>query len=309
MKNILVTGGLGFIGYNFVKYLLANNLCQKIINVDKIDYCSNKPDIEDKRYKFIHTDISKSIYEIKNYLEDYEIDTIFHFAAETHVDNSYRNPEIFINTNITGTYYLLEATRLYGKIKTFFHISTDEVYGDHKLFSEFDALEPTNPYSASKAGAEMFVKAYYHSYNIPYKMIRMNNIFGPNQYSDKLIPKTIKLFKSGQKMTIHGKGEIYRNFLHVNDAIRGILIIYEKGEYGNTYNIGSKNKVKIIDLIKKIYELIHGSIENFDHNIIYIDDRPHNDAAYDLDFNKIIELGWKEKEDFQQKLEELINNF
>jgi dTDP-glucose 4,6-dehydratase len=307
MKNILVTGGLGFIGFNFIQYILNNNCCKLVINVDKIDYCSNNNTIIDQRYKFIHSDISKSIYEIRNYLELYQIDTIFHFGAETHVDNSYKNPEIFIDTNIRGTYYMLEATRLYGKLELFFHISTDEVYGDHKLFCEEDALEPTNPYSATKAGAEMFVKAYYHSYKLPYKMIRMNNIYGAHQYIDKLIPKTIHTFKSGKKMTIHGTGEIYRNFLHVKDAIRGILLIYYKGTPNNIYNIGSKNKVKIIDLIKTIYSKINGNDTNFLDNIIFVKDRPHNDEAYDMEYNKITELGWIEMEDFNKKLDELVN--
>lgn len=307
MKNILVTGGLGFIASNFIKYVLDNNICDKLVNIDKIDYCSNKLIIEDKRYVFIQSDISKSIHEIRNTLNQHQIDTIFHFAAETHVDNSYKNPEVFINTNVLGTYYMLEATRQYAKIETFFHISTDEVYGDHKLFSEEDALEPTNPYSASKASAEMFVKSYHYSYGIQYKMIRMNNIYGMGQYKDKLIPKTINTFKNNGIMPIHGKGEIYRNFLHVDDSVRGILTIYNKGKYNNIYNIGSKNKIKIIDLVKTIYTIIHGD-SNIENHIVFVKDRPHNDQSYDLEYNKIQELGWSEIENFRDRLIELVNN-
>jgi len=293
MKNIIVTGGLGFIGSNFINYISKiYPTIEKIINLDKIDYCSSHDNIlTDQNYKFIEFDISKQ--DILNILFENNIDTIFHFAAETHVDKSYENPIPFINTNIIGTFLLLEAVRKYNKLDIFFHISTDEVYGDRKTFFENDYLEPTNPYSASKASAEMFINCYSHSYGIRYKMIRMNNVYGPNQYIDKLIPKTIFNFLNGKKMSVHGQGLVNRTFIYIEDAIRAILTIYEKGSVNEVYNIGSINKITVIDMITKIFKILNIQ-DNIDNYLIYTKDRPYNDLNYDINCDKLINIGWYE---------------
>jgi len=301
-KRILVTGGCGFIASNFINYIKSKNPEIFIVTIDKLDYCSNKNDINYD--KLIIGNISNKDL-ILTILNEYEIDTIINFAAQTHIDNSFVNPLEFTNDNIVGTHVLIEATRLYGKIKKFIHISTDEVYGDvnmeHLGCYETDVLNPTNPYSATKAGAEHIIRAYYYSYKLPILIIRCNNVYGIRQYKEKLIPKFINLLLENKKCTIQGQGITRRNFIHIEDVCRAIIVVLTKGELNNVYNIGCKNEFSVIDIAKKLIEYLKPN-EEFNNWIEYIEDRHYNDFRYSINTNKLTNLGWKEEIDFDEGL-------
>lgn len=307
MKNVLVTGGLGFIGSNFINHIYHKYpSIEKVVNIDKVDYCSDHRNITiTDKYEFIQFDIRYD--DILEILEQYQIDVIFHFAAETHVDNSFKNSSLFLETNVMGTHHILQSIVRYGKLKMFFHVSTDEVYGDRKTFTEEDYLEPTNPYAASKASAEMFVRSYSHSYGLQYRMIRMNNVYGPNQYRDKLIPRAIEYFLSNKKMTIQGSGNVFRTFIHVQDAINAICKIYDDGEKNKTYNIGSNNRYSILDVVKKIHTLLFNNERTFEDDIEFVEDRPYNDSCYDVDCTILQNMGWKESIMFDEGIQETID--
>jgi UDP-glucose 4,6-dehydratase len=302
-KNILVTGGCGFIGSNFINRMLSLNQDIKIVCIDKIDYCSN-PDylISDSRLEVVRCDINESS-EVMKLLVKNSIDTIVHFASQTHVDNSFGNSIQFTIDNILGTHSLLECCKMYGKIIKFIHMSTDEVYGEvdinHSGCTEKSLLNPTNPYAATKAGAEFLVRSYFHSYKLPIVIVRCNNVYGPNQYHEKLIPKFIHLLLHGEKCTIQGSGVSRRNFIHVNDVTDAMMIIMEKGELNNIYNIGTYNEYSVMDILQILVEKICVD-KNYENHIEYIEDRPFNDFRYAIDSSNIRNLGWKESIDFQE---------
>lgn len=305
--NILVTGGCGFIGSNFINYILAKYKNYNIINIDNLYYCANENNIdkklqESKNYKFIKANIN-DLSLIKYLLENEKITHIIHFAAQSHVDNSFENSLQYTEDNVKGTHTLLEAVRQTNKDIIFLHFSTDEVYGESDLNEdpkhEMSILCPTNPYAASKAAAEMFVNSYIHSYGLKCIITRGNNVFGPNQYPEKLIPKFIKLLKEGKKLTIHGNGSSLRTFLHVNDVCNAVDIILHKGKIGEIYNIGSEveNELSVLDVAKILVKSIKND-ENYKEYLTYVEDRPFNDKRYFITNQKLKDLGWKQEINF-----------
>ncbi len=308
-RNILVTGACGFIGSNFVNRLTNVNKSTRIVCVDKIDYCSNPDHLEtNNRIILVKCDINN--YEIMlNVLEEYSIDAVVHFASQTHVDNSFGNSLQFTIDNILGTHTLLECCKTYGKIKRFIHMSTDEVYGEveitHSGCTEKSLLNPTNPYAATKAGAEFLVRSYYHSYKFPSVIVRCNNVYGPNQYYEKLIPKFVYLLLTGQKCTVQGTGQTRRNFIHVDDVSDAILTILASGELNNIYNIGTTNEYSVMDILKLLVDKICVD-KDYTNHIEYIEDRPFNDFRYAIDSSNIRKLGWTEKVDFQDGIDQTL---
>ena len=312
--NILVTGGCGFIASNFINYyyyLYPNSI---IVNVDAMYYCAdinniNKDIRDSNRYHFAKGNINQKDY-MKFVLEKYNIDTIIHFAAQSHVQNSFDDSLQFTMDNILGTHNLLEAAREYGgfsgidkngnnKLLRFIHVSTDEVYGesmldrDEQMKCEESILCPTNPYAATKAGAELLAQSYRHSYNMPIIITRGNNVYGPNQYPEKLIPRFIKLLKEDKKVTIQGTGNTVRAFLHSYDTARAFECIINKGVIGEIYNIGCDigMEYSVIDIAKILIKLIKDT-DDYDKWITYIEDRPYNDARYYISNEKVKNLGW-----------------
>lgn len=311
LKSVLVTGGCGFIGSNVINYLVDKYPNIFFVNIDKLDYCSSKQNISvssNVNYKFIKGNIKNQDL-ILFVLQEYSVDAIMHFAAQTHVDNSFDCAEQFIHDNIIGTYSLLNAAKKYGKIKRFVHVSTDEVYGESELNSEkkpeHAMLDPTNPYSASKASAEYYVKAFYKCYKLPTVITRGNNVFGPRQYPEKLIPKFINFLKNGKKCTIHGTGENRRNFIYIDDVCTAFESILFNGKIGHVYNIGTENEYSVKEITTMLVKLIKGD-DNINNHIEYVEDRPWNDLRYVIDSSKIQSIGWTEQCDFQKSLKTTV---
>jgi dTDP-glucose 4,6-dehydratase len=314
--NLLVTGGCGFIGSNFINYYFHKNPNVNIINIDAMYYCANENNIlkeirESTRYTLVKGNLC-SYDLIKYILETYNITTVIHFAAQSHVQNSFEDALQYTQDNILGTHTLLEACRKYKKITKFIHVSTDEVYGESLVNdtemkkTESTILCPTNPYAATKAGAEMLVISYYHSFKMPIIITRGNNVYGPNQYPEKLIPRFIKQLKENEKVTIQGSGSNLRSFLHVLDVARAFECILNNGVIGETYNIGADENVEysVMQIAHKLIKLIKNS-ENFNEWITYIEDRPFNDIRYYISNDKLKSLGWTINVDFEEGLREL----
>lgn len=298
-KTILLTGGAGFIGSHVLIHLVKKYPQYRVVNFDKLDYCSslkNLAEIEDyPNYSFIKGSITSP--DLVNYVMAEEgIDTVMHFAAQTHVDNSFGNSFLFTENNILGTHVLLEAAKM-NSVKLFLHVSTDEVYGegneedDHH---EMTRLEPTNPYAATKAGAEYLVKAYHRSFNLPTIITRGNNVFGPHQFPEKIIPKFTNQLMRGLPLTLHGDGLNKRNFLFVEDVARAFDVVLHKGTIGMTYNIGGGDEVSNITVARKLLSLFEMEDQE-DTMITYVRDRPFNDLRYPLNSAKLRELGWSEE--------------
>jgi dTDP-glucose 4,6-dehydratase len=310
--NILVTGGCGFIGSNFINYILKKDVTVNIFNIDCLNYCANESNvISSPRYKFIKGNItSKDL--VLHILNEYAIDAIIHFAAQSHVDNSFDNSLQYTTDNVMGTHVLLQASKEYGKIKKFLHFSTDEVYGEvdleHPGCHEKSLLNLTNPYAATKAAAEFLVRSYYHSFKLPIVIVRCNNVYGPNQYPEKLIPKFIKLLKEGKKLTVHGKGDTRRNFIWAEDVASATELIFNKGELNETYNIGTTQEYSVIDVATILVEGMTND-KIIDNHVVFVEDRPFNDYRYSVDTTLLKSLGWEEKyTNFIKNLEVLINN-
>jgi dTDP-glucose 4,6-dehydratase len=303
-KNILVTGGCGFIGSNFINSLDPD---VNVFCIDKIDYVSREEYIQHKNCKIYIGNICDDKL-VSYILNKHNIDVIIHFAAQSHVDNSFKNSLTFTQDNIFGTHTLLECSRLYGKLKRFIHISTDEVYGEVDLNTtccEKSLLNPTNPYAATKAGAEFLVRSYLMSYNLPIIITRGNNVYGKHQYPEKLISRFIFLLLNNKKCTIQGKGVSLRNFIHVDDVCNAVKTIMYKGEIGHTYNIGSNNEYSVLDIAKLLIDKLKPN-EPIEDWIEYIPDRNFNDFRYSIDYTKLKELGWSENKDFMSSIDELI---
>lgn len=326
MKNILVTGGCGFIGSNFINEHFTKDSCDNhIVNIDAMYYCADENNIKERiRNSENYTLVKGNICDydlLKHLLQTYHINIVIHFAAQSHVQDSFTDSGKYVQDNIVGTHTLLEACRQYGKIDKFIHISTDEVYGE-SLFSETQQKDersilcPTNPYAATKASAELIASSYYHSFKMPIVITRGNNVYGPNQYPEKLIPRFIKLLKEGKKVTIQGDGTNVRGFLHVYDVAAAIESILEKGEIGEIYNIGSdeKDEFTVMEIAKGLIMLIH-KLEHvkddseFDYFIEYIEDRPFNDKRYFISNEKLKNLGWKVTIPFLNGIKDLIENY
>ena len=304
MNKILITGAAGFIGSHVSEKIFKEFKKSKLILFDKVTYSANKKYlknlIKEKRVNFIKNDILNFFF-LKKILNN--VDLVIHIAAESHVDNSFGDSFLFTKTNTLGTHSLLEACR-FNNVKKIIHISTDEVYGESsKVFlNEKSNLRPTNPYSASKAAADMFVEAYRKSYDMDITIVRSNNIYGIRQYPEKLISKTIFNFLKKKKMTIHGNGLTSRYFLSVDDFSKGLIKIIKKGKKNSIYNIGGKTCYKTTYIIRKIASILN---VNYHKNIVYVNDRPFNDKVYKIDIKKISKLKWKPLNELSKDLPEI----
>ena len=320
MKNLLVTGGCGFIGSNYINYIFEKYNDFNIINIDAMYYCASENNIDcnvrnSERYTLIKGNLC-SYDLVYHVIVSYKIDYVIHFAAQSHVQNSFEDALQYTKDNVFGTHNLLEAARKYGKVKKFIHVSTDEVYGESMIEhhetkkTEESILCPTNPYAATKASAELIAQSYYYSFNMPIIITRGNNVYGPNQYPEKIIPRFIKLLNENNKVTIQGDGSNVRAFIHVYDVVKAFDIILEKGVIGEIYNIGSDDNeeytVKYVAemLIKKIKKT-----DNYDDYIEYITDRPFNDKRYYISNQKIKNLGWDITENFDEGINKLIETY
>ncbi|MDA0758358.1 MAG: dTDP-glucose 4,6-dehydratase [Bacteroidetes bacterium] len=322
MKNILITGGAGFIGSHLVKFFVENYPKYTIINLDSLTYAGNLDnlkEIENKsNYKFIREDIC-NLTAIKEILEKEKINSIIHLAAESHVDRSITDPFSFAKTNVLGTLSLLEAAKNYWnsdfKNKLFYHVSTDEVYGSlgsEGLFTEKTAYDPHSPYSASKASSDHFVRAFHDTYNLPIVISNCSNNYGPNQYPEKLIPLFINNIINNIPIPIYGNGENIRDWLYVEDHVSAIDLIFHNSKIGKTYNIGGNNEItnnQIADiLIKKLDEKLKRTKGESLNLIKYIEDRLGHDKRYAIDSSKIkSELNWSPKHNFEKGIDKTID--
>jgi dTDP-glucose 4,6-dehydratase len=316
-KTILVTGGCGFIGSHFVNYIFNKYDKINIINIDAMYYCSSENNIDlnvrkSNRYKLVKGNIcSKDL--IQHVLNIFNINYVVHFAAQSHVQNSFEDSILYTKDNILGTHTLLESCRKYGLIERFIHVSTDEVYGesfistDEKQKTEYSTLYPTNPYAGTKAGAELIAQTYSHSFKMPIIITRGNNVYGPNQYPEKLIPKFIKLLKENKKVTIQGVGSTLRAFMYVLDTVKAFDVILNKGQIGEIYNIGCDEDMEysVYEVAKLLIKMIKNT-ENYDEWIEYIEDRPFNDARYYISNQKLKELDWGITVNFMDGLKNII---
>lgn len=318
MKTILVTGGAGFIGSNFIHFILRNpDVC--IINLDKLTYAGNLDSLKniehDSRYTFIRGDICDSDL-VDDIFTQYHPDSVVHFAAESHVDRSIDGPGEFIRTNIQGTFTLLEGARKYwqalneGKQNKFrfLHISTDEVYGslgDTGFFTEETPYAPNSPYSASKASSDHLVRAYYHTYGLPVLMTNCSNNYGPYQFPEKLIPLMILNALEGKSLPIYGNGQNVRDWLYVEDHCQAIFKVLKQGKPGDKYNIGGHNEKKNLDIVHILCSILdekqpRSDGKSYREQITYVKDRPGHDMRYAIDASKIQkELGWVPAETFE----------
>ena len=310
--KIIVTGGAGFIGSNFIYYMLSEHPEDKLVCIDSLTYAGDLSVLSPVMDKivFYRTDI-RNRKEIDRIFQIESPDIIVNFAAESHVDNSIENPAIFLDTNIIGTAVLLDACRKYG-ITRFHQISTDEVYGDLPLnepelkFTEASPVKPSSPYSASKASADLLVLAYHRTYDLDITISRCSNNFGPNQNREKLIPKTIYNAIHDIPIPIYGNGMNIRDWIYVEDHCRAIDDILRKGRNGEIYNIGCSNEISNIDIVKQILHML-GKPESL---IVYTEDRKGHDLRYALDNSKLVnEIGFRFSDDFDSNLEKTIRSY
>lgn len=328
MKHILVTGGAGFIGSNFVPYFVENNPDYHLVNLDALTYAGNLDNVKEvethPRYTFVKGDICDSNF-IKELFDTYQFQDVIHFAAESHVDNSISGPEAFIKTNVLGTFNLLDTARKLWMIKPnqyheafknarFHHVSTDEVYGtlgETGLFEETTPYAPNSPYSASKAGSDLIVRSYFHTYGMNVVTTNCSNNYGPKQHDEKLIPTIIRKALQGENIPIYGDGKNVRDWLYVLDHCKGIELAFKKGVAGETYNIGGRNErnnLYIVDTVCAILnELKPKATGKYQDQITFVTDRPGHDLRYAIDATKIeTELGWKADENFESGIKKTI---
>ena len=317
-RTMLVTGGAGFIGCNFVRYMLETDADLHIVNLDKLTYAGSLDNLKDlpdeSRHIFVQGDICDRTL-VDRLLREHRIDTVVHFAAESHVDNSIAGPEAFVKTNVLGTFMLLEAARSFWLQEMgwdqnqcrFHHISTDEVYGTLKLddpaFSETTPYAPNSPYSASKAGSDHLVRAWFHTYGLPVTTSNCSNNYGPYQHGEKFIPTVIRSCIEGRPIPVYGDGTNIRDWLYVIDHCTGIDAVIRKGRVGETYNIGGINEWRNIDICRLICKLMDEyAPANAPHEklITFVQDRPGHDWRYAIDASKMSnELGWQPVETFE----------
>ena len=318
IKNLLITGGAGFIGSHVVRLFVQNYKDYKILNLDNLTYAGNLENLKDvensNNYTFIKGDIVDAGF-IDEVFMNYHPDAVIHLAAESHVDRSIMDPLAFLYTNIAGTANLLNSCRKTWKEpfenNVFFHISTDEVFGSlgkEGFFTESTPYDPRSPYSASKAGSDHMVKAYYHTYRIPVIISNCSNNYGPNQFPEKLIPLAINNIINNKPVPVYGKGENIRDWLFVVDHAKAINLLFEKGVRGETYNIGGNNEWKNIDLIKLLCEIMDRKLNREEgasaRLITYVKDRAGHDLRYAIDSTKIRkQFGWKPSLGFREGLE------
>lgn len=329
MKNLLVTGGAGFIGSNFIPYILSKDNDYHVVNLDSLTYAGDLANLEEvaanERYTFVHGDICNG-HLLKTLFEKFDFAGVVHFAAESHVDNSIEGPEAFIRTNVVGTFALLESCRnswmdtpfatKRGKEKNrFLHVSTDEVYGTlgpEGLFTEFTPYAPNSPYSASKASSDMLVRSYVHTYGLNAVTTNCSNNYGPKQHNEKLIPTIIRKALSGQPIPIYGDGNNVRDWLYVGDHATGIDKAFHEGRTGETYNIGGRNERTNNQIAATICSLLdqerpRSDGKSYSEQITYVKDRAGHDRRYAIDASKIEnELGWRAAENFETGIQKTI---
>ena len=328
MQNILVTGGCGFIGANFIKVARGVLPTARIINLDKLTYAGNLANLseipEDKHYRFVHGDICDT--ELLNHLFNQEkLDTVVHFAAESHVDRSIDGPADFIQTNIMGTFLLLEAARKAWLTSPqpptlsprFLHVSTDEVYGslgETGLFSETTPYDPRSPYSASKASSDHLVSAYHHTYGLPTLMTNCSNNYGPYQFPEKLIPLIINNALNGKDLPVYGDGKNVRDWLYVVDHCTAILTVLQKGRIGETYNVGGNSEKQNIEVVQTICDILDEKVAPLENRqarrslIKFVKDRAGHDRRYAIDASKLKnELGWEPSVHFEDGIRMTID--
>lgn len=311
-KNIMITGGAGFIASHIVIRLVKKYPNYKIVNFDKLDYCSSLKNLDEisqlRNYKFVKGNLLSADL-IKYVLETEEIDTIIHAAAQTHVDNSFGNSFAFTENNVMGSHVLIEAAKNWSGLKRFIHVSTDEVYGssydNDPSRKEGDVLEPTNPYAATKAAAEQIVKSYYTSFKVPVIITRGNNVYGPHQYPEKVIPKFIRRLVNGMPCCMHGDGSNSRHFIYVTDVARAFDVIMHKGVTGETYNIGCDEEFTNLEVAEELVKAVCPTKDK-KTMIEFGKDRPFNDVRYYLNFNKLLALGWKPEMSFKDGLKQTV---
>lgn len=324
MKNVLVTGGAGFIGSNFVRYFLAAEPQSNVINLDALTYAGSRENLTglpEDRHIFIHGNICQPDG-LANLLQEHQIDTIVHFAAETHVDRSILSPEPFIQANIIGTFNLLEAARRVwlgtgagslGEVR-FHHVSTDEVYGSLRpqepAFSETTPYAPNSPYAASKAASDHLVRSYHHTFGLPVTLSNCSNNYGPRQFPEKLIPLIILNALAGKPLPIYGDGQQVRDWLYVTDHCQAIHQILKSGKAGETYNVGGNNQptnLAIVEMICDLLDEIQPEKESRRRLIQFVADRPGHDRRYAMNISKISsELGWKPEHTLSDGLRETV---
>lgn len=322
MKSILVTGGSGFIGANFIRYVLQEtDFSGTIINLDKLTYAANPDNLSDiaerypGRYFFEQVDICDQDA-VDKVVQKYKVDTICHFAAESHVDRSIVGPGEFIRTNVMGTFSLLEVARKYSKqIELFHHVSTDEVFGslgETGFFTETTPYQPSSPYSASKASSDHLVRAYFHTYHLPVTISNCSNNYGPYQFPEKLIPLMILNAKEGKPLPVYGDGRNVRDWLFVRDHCVAIWQIMNEGKRGETYNIGGNSEKRNIEVVETICDIVDELMPLPDGSsrrelITFVKDRPGHDWRYAIDFSKINrELGWAPQESFESGIRKTV---
>jgi len=313
--SVLFTGGAGFIGSNVMIHLMDIFPNTRFVCLDKLDYCASVRNFEPVKdrstFVFVKGDICSADL-VNHLISSYKIDTVMHFAAQTHVDNSFGNSVQFTIANVVGTHNLLECAKRFQKqIRRFIHVSTDEVYGessfdeDSKSFAEGQSPNPTNPYAATKTAAEFLVKAYRKSFNLPVIITRGNNVYGPRQYPEKLIPKFISLLSRGQVCPIHGDGTHRRSFLYVDDVSRAFEVVLKQGELGHVYNIGTQFEVSNLETAQTLLKCfgLQGQESKF---ITHVEDRNFNDRRYFIDHSKLEKLGWLPQVSFEDGLQRTI---
>ncbi|MCV6607035.1 MAG: dTDP-glucose 4,6-dehydratase [Campylobacterales bacterium] len=329
MTSVLITGGAGFIGSNFVPYFLKKNNDVRIINLDLLTYAGNLENLkeveESERYIFEKGDICDREL-VESLFKKYDIRGVIHFAAESHVDNSISGPEVFVKTNVNGTFTLVDIAKNYWmdepfrykkeyKGCRFHHVSTDEVYGTlsddpNDLFTEKTPYAPNSPYSASKAGSDMIVRSYFHTYGLNTVITNCSNNYGPKQHNEKLIPTIIRNAIEGNNIPIYGDGKNVRDWLYVLDHCTGISLSYFKGKGGETYNIGGRNERDNNYIVNKVCEILDElkpSSKSYKEQITYVKDRAGHDRRYAIDASKIEnELGWKADENFESGIVKTI---
>jgi dTDP-glucose 4,6-dehydratase len=320
-KNILITGGAGFIGSHLVRFFVNNYPNYRIINFDKLTYAGNLNNLIDvhkkNNYVFVKGDIS-SIEDVENVFNNYKITDLIHLAAESHVDRSITEPTDFLKTNVFGTFNLLEVAKknwIVNNDNIFYHVSTDEVYGSlpkDGFFSEKTPYDPRSPYSASKASSDHFVRAYFHTYKLSIKISNCSNNYGSHQFPEKLIPLIINNIINEKQLPIYGNGQNIRDWLWVEDHVKAIDLIFHKGKIGQSYNIGAINEWKNIDLVRYICDIMDIKLNNKKNHsqklITFVKDRAGHDQRYAVDTKKIeTELNWKPSENFENSIEKTID--
>jgi dTDP-glucose 4,6-dehydratase len=328
MKNILVTGGAGFIGANFVVHFVENHPEYNVVNLDVLTYAGDLENVKEvenaSNYEFVKGDICDKEF-IDALFAKYQFTDVIHFAAESHVDNSISGPEAFVKTNVLGTFNLLDAARKLWmsapnqynetfKSSRFHHISTDEVYGtlgEEGLFTETTPYAPNSPYSASKASSDLLVRSYFHTYGMDVVTTNCSNNYGPKQHDEKLIPTIIRKCLNGQNIPIYGDGKNVRDWLYVLDHCKGIELVFFKGRSGETYNVGGRNERNNLYIVNTICEILNeispkgeGKYQDL---ITFVKDRPGHDLRYAIDATKLeTELGWKADENFETGIKKTI---